>query len=44
MRYRVLALEDGTNKVIPKRQEGITTIRYVTPQKSADLIYFSAEA
>jgi hypothetical protein len=37
-------LEDGTNRLSPKGQYSITTLRCVISQKSADLIYFTVEA
>jgi len=39
----ILTLEDGTERFFPKGRYGITTIRYVIAQKSANLIYIWAE-
>jgi len=38
------SLEEGTDKLPPKRRQGITTTRCITTQKSVILIYLAAEA
>jgi len=43
-RVSILILEDRTDRLSRNLRYGITTIRCVTTQKNADLIYFPAEA